>query len=291
MAFDRVVVVVDIDGTMMISKSEQEQSQEKDKVDFERHKRGEEWIVYDDKDYTPPIEFLLINPEKLSALFNFVLSRNIEVIILTAGSWKEQQIKEILCRYLSIEKAYHDALLDCHFLSPQSTCYHFPDLTIEEIKRLPKGKRLQQFRNMFPKQYGQANLILIDDEPGHVSSCRSMENMWGIFATTRKGHIDALISQPNLQHFDPTDFYEVTIKLLINLYEQIQVSSTARIMQSIAPESAVAAVEQRSESRKDEVEPESNVKGKGVSLFDDSPDAYLSADSQSREADTSPDIC
>lgn len=116
------------------------------------------------------IDFYIINPEKLAKLIEEACTKYDGVIILTAGDWSPGVVY-VLANALNLSEAVRQKLCDSrHFHSPEIDSRIFG---VERliIRKMDKCSRLKLLTEHTP-ELKDKHIILVDDNPGHVHSCR-----------------------------------------------------------------------------------------------------------------------
>ncbi len=126
----------------------------------------------------------LINPIELSDLLDTACSEYDGVIFFTAGNWSRDILPTIV-DYLDISKEAEQKLLESPFFCAPSSSIHFPDLTLNSIRHLPKSTRWQKI--VINNEYlAEHFFVFLDDNPEHVESFKSIPNVLAIHADTEQ---------------------------------------------------------------------------------------------------------
>lgn len=139
---------------------------------------------------TEPEDIYIINLEEIKSLIEYACTEHEGIIILTAGFWDEDSIKNLLIQNLKLD-AVAEKISLCPFLAPHTTLDHyrmnsqtnFFSISTSNIYTFPKSMRFNYFKKANPK-FADAYGVMVDDSTFHINSFKGNEKVTGILATT-----------------------------------------------------------------------------------------------------------
>lgn len=159
-----------------------------------------------------------INPEKLRRILELTAEEHEGLIFLTAGFWSEESVKFALKTQLALSAQAQELIDTAVFLTPANSLHHFANLTEEDIRWMNKNSRLMAY-SQYATLPSDTLFVAVDDNPGHIESYFTNQQVIAIHATTRVQHTQA----------SPEDGYQVFYDFVINALHCIRKNTTASI--------------------------------------------------------------